>query len=233
MKIKYLLWALFFALPIAISQGQNIVGFWEIKEVKVGPQTMTPVAKWTKINKDGSFQSGNGWLQNAEGTWTFDKKKSLFSTKETNGLVDEFGPFTVEFTDSGMNWLREEENRIVTVTLQRISELPKGIGDKLIGLWGLELVSRNGEDITQTFDPDSRHYTFIRWDRIYMGRTPKGERVTGYWHIHGHKPEITFIQDQTESWSVEVSNTQLKMIGISDSNKGTTMTYKRLHQFPK
>ena len=64
---------------------QDIVGFWEIKEVIVGGKIMTPVAKWSKINKDGSYQSGNGWLQNSEGTWKFDKKNNLYSPHRIYG----------------------------------------------------------------------------------------------------------------------------------------------------
>jgi hypothetical protein len=36
------------------SLAQSIVGFWEVKEVKVGPEIKTPVAKWTKVNEDGT-----------------------------------------------------------------------------------------------------------------------------------------------------------------------------------
>lgn len=81
-----------FSLTLINAQ-QAVVGFWEVTEVKVGDQTMTPVAKWTRIHEDGTFQSGNGWLQNSEGTWTFDKKYNHFEANDPNGLVDEFGPF--------------------------------------------------------------------------------------------------------------------------------------------
>lgn len=237
MKANYFFFILFTVLQITISQSQSIVGFWEIKEVKIGTQTMTPVAKWTKINKDGSYQSGNGWLQNAEGNWTFDKERSLFSPTEANGLVDEFGPFTVEFTNTGMNWLREEKGMIVTVTLEKIEEMPKSTADKVVGLWNLESILKSGDTISTTDNPEIKQNIFIRWDRIYMKRTSKGKRFTGYWHIHGHKAEITFLphskDKNAESWLVEVSGSKLKLIGISDSNKSIEMTYNRLHQFPK
>ena len=126
---------LFFHSSIAFTQ--DIIGLWEIKKVIVGGKTMTPVAKWTKINKDGSYQSGNGWLQNTEGKWTFNKKNNLYSTTETNGVKDEFGPFTVEVTTNKMTWLREEEGRIVTVSLEKIKKMPKSTSDELMGLWDL------------------------------------------------------------------------------------------------
>lgn len=214
---------------------QDIVDFWEIKEVIVGGKTMTPIAKWTKINKDGSYQSGNGWLQNAEGTWQFDKKNNLFSTTETMGIKDEFGPFTVEFNDDKMTWLREEDGRIVTVSLEKITKMPKATADELVGLWDLTTVTKNDEDITTTFDPDNKCYLFIRWDRMFVKHNSKDNRITGYWHINSHKPEITFLSKtkNNESWRVEITATEFKMIGISDTNKGTKMTYQRIYEFPK
>lgn len=237
MNIKYYFYTLFIITSICLSEAQNIVGLWKINEVKVGTKKMTPVAKWTKINKDGTYQSGNGWLQNSEGNWTFDTKRNLYAPKEKNGIIDEFGPFTVEFTKKGMTWLREEEGIIVTVSLKRINKLPKATSDKLIGLWSLETYTKNGSDITNTFDPDKKHYIFIRWDRIYIDRTPKEKRSTGYWHIHGHKPEITFLphskDEKVKSWKVVVTEASLKLMGLSDSNKSTEKIYKRIHQFPK
>ena len=37
----------------------------------MGEMELTPIAKWTQINSDGSYESGNGWLKNSEGQWTF------------------------------------------------------------------------------------------------------------------------------------------------------------------
>ncbi len=220
-----------------ISLGQQVIGFWEITEVKMGSQTMTPVAKWTKINKDGTYQSGNGWLQNAEGTWTFDRKKSLFSPKETNGLIDEFGPFTVEFTDNGMNWLREEEGTIVTVTLKRINSLPKGPADEVVGLWNLISVTKAGMLPKLNDEVNGTQNIFIRWDRIYISRSSQGARETGYWHMHGHKPEITLLPHDkngtAETWRIEITESVLSLTGISDSNKDEKIVYYRLHRFPK
>ena len=214
---------------------QNIVGFWEIKEVIVGGKTMTPVAKWTKINKDGSYESGNGWLQNAQGTWTYNKKRNLYSPAEKNGIKDEFGPFTVEYKDNTMTWLREEDGRIVTVSLEKIIKMPKATADHLVGLWDLTSVTKNDKDITAAFDPDNKCYLFIRWDRMFVKRNSEGNRITGYWHINGHKPEITFLSKtkNNESWRIEITATEFKMIGISDTNKDTEMTYQRIYEFPK
>lgn len=231
--------SLFVALLFTVFyvSAQSIAGFWEVSKVQVGGQTMTPVSKWTKINKDGTYQSGNGWLQNAEGTWTYDKLKKLFTPSETNGIKDEFGPFTVELNDDTMTWLREEEGMIVTVSLKKITKKPKATADLLVGLWDLTAVSKDGTATLETFDPDNMYYIFIRWDRLYMERTTEGTRTSGYWHIHGHKPEVTLLSHdknkQAETWHVEVAEKELKMTGISDSNKGVEMTFIRLNEFPK
>ncbi len=203
---------------------QQPVGKWSVVEVKIGSKHRTPQARWTTISRDGTYQSGNGWLQNAEGRWTYDNKKKLLSFKETNGLIDEFGPFTVEFTTDGMRWLREEEGMIVEVTLEKIEKRPKGPADLVVGLWELE---------TET--EVAKQLLFIRWDRIYINRSKTG-RFTGYWHMHGHKPELTFLphsnNEKVESWRMEASEKRLKLIGVSDSNKDQERIFIRRYQFP-
>ncbi len=236
MRTKITLLSLFL-LTSTFLFAQDISGLWAIKKVLVGGQTMTPVAKWTNIQKDGSYQSGNGWLQNSEGTWTFDKKKKLYAPIETNGIKDEFGPFTVELNNDTMTWLREEEGMIVTVELVKINRIPQSTADQIVGLWDLKDATKNNTSIVNTIDPDNKHYIFIRWDRLYISRTSEGKRATGYWHIHGHKPEVTLLshtkKNPAETWKVTVSADTLQMVGISDSNKGIEKIYKRIHQFPK
>lgn len=220
-KIQLILFLCCFTTWVVAAQ--QLVGLWEITEVNVGTEIMTPQAKWTQINADGTFRSGNGWLQNAQGTWNFDKKSRLFSLKETNGIIDSYGPFTVEFTKDGMGWLREEEGMIVRVALKKIEQLPKGPADDIVGLWGL-----------QTAETSSEELLFIRWDRIYINRSKKG-KATGYWHVHGHKPELTFLphskKEQPATWRIEATEKNLKLIGISDSNKNQELTYLRRYKF--
>jgi len=222
---------------IQLSHAQSIVGFWEVKEVMVGSEIKTPVAKWTKINKDGSYQSGNGGIQNSEGTWSYDKKTKFFLPVETNGIKDVYGGFKVAFRKEQMTWERDEDGEIVIVKLERTIKLPKSPADLLVGIWDLKEIVKNNSSKTLSFDPENKHYIFIRWDRIYVERTPQGQRATGYWHIDAHRPEVTFLSDSqgkaNERWTVDVNETQLKMVGISDSNKGTEMVYIRIHEFPK
>lgn len=235
-SVKYLI-ILIFGTLVLPSSAQNIVGLWKVVNVNVGDEIMTPVAKWTRINEDGTYQSGNGWLQNAEGVWTLES--GLFAASAINGLKDEFGAFTLEVTGAEMEWVRNEDGAEVVVSLKRIEELPKSTADGIVGLWSLSSILENDEDITNEFDPDRRHYLFIRWDRIYRERTSENERVTGYWHINGHRPDVTLLSHETgrdaETWRVRLaaSDSELRMIGISETNRGIERNYQRLTEFPK
>lgn len=104
MKTNLLMLAIIFILNISKSGAQEIIGFWEIKNVMVGEKDMTPVAKWTKINKDQTYQSGNDWLQHSRGKWIYDIKTKQFLPKEKFGIEDEYGAFTVNFLDGRMVW---------------------------------------------------------------------------------------------------------------------------------
>ncbi|MEQ9300923.1 MAG: hypothetical protein RIF33_20280 [Cyclobacteriaceae bacterium] len=220
------------------ASAQSLTGLWEMKEVKVGDKIMTPVAKWTTIKENGTYTSGNGWLQNSEGLWRYDNTTNVYTPTETNGIKDPFGGFDVSFESSDrMTWQRIEEGMTVTVLLERIDKLPKSTADHLQGLWDLADYKTNGVSNMATFDPEDKHYIFIRWDRVYVERTPQGDRATGYWHIHGHKPEITLLSHNPEqapqSWRVEFNNGQLTLVGISDTNTDVECIYSRLDEFPQ
>jgi hypothetical protein len=236
MKVKLLALFITFAFAGSTAAAQDITGFWEVTKVSMGDRSMTPMAKWTKINPDGTFRSGNGWLQNATGTWDYDKSTQQFSPEEKNGITDDYGSFTVSFQDQNMLWKRMEDGSEVTVTLERMSEMPMSTADKLQGLWDLSDVSENEKDITSTFDPDNRYYLFIRWDRLYQEQNAKGERKMGYWHLNAHRPELTLISmDEShahEKWQVEFTENELKLTGMAGPSEGLIMIFKRIHQFP-
>jgi hypothetical protein len=218
------------------SIGQSVEGFWEVEQVKAAGKVVTPVAKWFKINPDGTFQSGNGWLQNAEGTWTFDKTHNTFLATERNGLVDKYGAFKVTLNSSQMSWERKEDGDQLVVRLKRIEELPKSPADRLVGVWDLKEMTREGKSEKSTFDPQDNYYIFIRWDRIYVERAEDGGKSYGYWHINGHRPELTMIsmkdEKSREAWAVEVDDKTLKLIGISETNKGCQMGFGRINHIP-
>jgi hypothetical protein len=59
----------------------------------------------------------------------------------------------------------------------------------------------------------------------------EGQRKTGYWHINGHRPEITLLPHtegrQPERWKIEVDEKTLLMSGLSDSNRTIQRRYVR------
>jgi len=83
--------ALVFMLMItafASCAQENIFGLWQVEQVIVGEKSMTPVAKWFRIESNGHYQTGNGWLQNGAGIWNFDSEKQLFSSCDSLNIED-------------------------------------------------------------------------------------------------------------------------------------------------
>lgn len=220
------------------AQNITIEGLWLVENVNVGSRNLTPVAKWTRINAGGTYESGNGWLKHSEGIWTYNSDEQTFHPKENNGLTDPYGPFSVQFEGEKMKWIRNEEGQKVTVTFSPINEIPKSPADKVQGLWDLVSARVNEKDITQEYDPEGQHYIFIKWDRNYLQRTSKGEREGGYWNMNAHKPEITFISytdsNEKHSWKVQFNEGgDMLLTGIDDENQGQKLTYKRRTAFPE
>ncbi len=211
----------------------QVSGMWEFTKVTLGDEEVTPVAKWTRLNEDGTFQSGNGWVQNAEGTWNYDKESKSFLPVTKNGITDEFGPFEVSFTGDGLTWKRKEEGMEVVVSLRRINEIPKGPMDEIVGLWDLDDAQSNGRNILDEMDPGLNRYLFIRWDRIFVfGNTPDG-RLTGYWHFDGHRPQVTLIYHDSardrEYWNVSYEDGKM----IWNNSEFVELTFSRIGKFPE
>lgn len=217
------------------AQKERMTGLWTVENISVGQESMTPVAKWFRINKDGTYQAGNGWLQNGNGHWYYDPEKNLFTATDSLDMADEFGGFTVSFDGTKMLWEREEEGMVVTVTLMPIVMLPMSPADYLKGIWDLVEITENKVSILDSFDNDDKHKMQFRWDRIYINFSPEGDRFTGFWHIHGHRPDITLLphhEDGTEeSWRIEVDEEELLMTGISESNRTIQRKYVRRNTF--
>ncbi|MCB0705909.1 MAG: hypothetical protein KDC34_11390 [Saprospiraceae bacterium] len=217
------------------AQEETVIGFWEVEIVEVGEENMTPVAKWFKINTDGTYQAGNGWLQNGQGNWNYDAENKMYSAIDYLDVTDEFGGFSVSFANEKMFWERVEDGALVKVTLVPIEKLPMSPADYLEGIWDLVEITENEQSILNDFDKDNKHKLFIRWDRIYINFSPEGKKMTGYWHIHGHRPEITLLPHQedkvAESWKIEVNDKDLLMIGISDTNRTMVRKYVRRNTF--
>ena len=147
MKIIHLVLLVVCSAITWVAQAQEILGLWEIKNVSVGEEAMNPVAKWTRINPDGTYQSGNGWLQNSSGTWTFNEISMEFLPVEDFGIKEDFGAFIVSFSGGKMLWERHEKGMTVLVILEKIQQLPKSTADWITGLWDLTEAIQSGKTL--------------------------------------------------------------------------------------
>lgn len=219
-----------------VSHSQNLTGMWLVEKVQVGDEQMTPVSKWFEFHEDGTYESGNGWLQNTIGTWSYDQEAQEFSATNKLGIKDEGEPFKIEVSDETMVWSRLEEGSNVKIHLQQIQSIPPSYTDLLPGLWKLTESSLPSEPITSGSLASLKHI-FIRWDRIYRATDQDKNSKTGYWHVNGHRPELTLLPHQAdtpaESWRIQVSEKELELTGISDSNKDLVKKFARIHEFPK
>jgi hypothetical protein len=211
-------------------------GFWLVTKVTVGTKELTPVARWFKMEK-GKQVSGNGWTQHSFGTYKFDQKKSEVMFITANEPDDEFGAFKVERKGPLMTWSRTEEGEAVVVELKPITELPMSPSDEAKGLWVLESAVEREINITKQYDPDRKHFLFIRWDRQYVRQINAHERISGYWFFDAHRPEITFISEnreqQDEKWLITIEGQKMTMKGSSENFQTTVLTYLRATDFPK
>jgi hypothetical protein len=211
-------------------------GFWLVTKFTVGARELTPVARWFKLT-EGKQVSGNGWTQHSFGTYKFDKQKSELIFITTNEPEDEFGAFKVVRKGPQMTWTRKEEGETVVVELKPITELPMSPADEAKGLWVLNSAVDRELDVTKTYDPDHKHFLFIRWDRQYVRQINAHERISGYWFFNPQLPLITLISEnreqQDEVWSVTIEGSKMTLKGSSDKVKEMTLVYTRATEFPK
>ncbi len=210
----------------------QISGLWEATNVKVGTEELTPVAKWSLFNGDGSFTTGNGWLQNGDGTWSFNKEKSEISLTTITGFEDEFGAFSVNFISDGvMHWKRMENGEEVIVTYQRIEEIPKDLRTNVVGLWQIDVVWEGEKDITGTYAEGEYQFFHIRWDNLINMMGSEG-RTSGMWRVDAHRPTLDILYyDEKKSldyWALSFEN-ENQMVWKRDE---LTIQLKRLTSFP-
>ena len=237
-ELKFLLMTSAFCGLYTVSimgQVETFIGLWEVEQVEIGDNNMTPVAKWTRINEDGSYESGNGWLQHAQGSWSYNDTSQTIVMKDSLGLLDEYGGFRVSYAHDQMQWSRQEECMQVEVTLKPISNLPMSPADYLVGLWEIDNPVKDDENKDSNSTLFNTQKVFIRWDRIYVSFDTNNKRQTGYWHIHGHKPEITLLPHdpelEPESWRIDVDSNKLRAISISEHNQDKSISYRRNNTF--
>ncbi len=213
---------------------QSVVGFWNVTQVTVGDEMMTPVSKWFKFTKDGVTTGGNGWTQNSYGTWSYNKKNKEFSATNELGIKDEFGPFKVSFNVDTMEWVRQEEGMEVVVKLVHQKEWMPAPIDMVKGLWKL-IKTTNSNDIEITnYDPKERQYLWIRPDMRFQIRNPDESLTRGFWHMHGHRPILTLINyDRSiENQEYTISFDENNMIVKSRIESGNIFHYSRIDELP-
>jgi hypothetical protein len=236
MKLHFLLILIPAIFIQQVVRSQSLTGIWLVEKVQVGDEQMTPVSKWFKFHENGDYESGNGWLQNTIGTWSYDSETQEFSATNKLGIKDEAGPFKIETKDETMVWSREEDGSNVKVHLQQIQSIPPSYTDLLSGLWKLTETAEQSEPITSGPLTGLNH-VLLRWDRIYRATDQDKKSKTGYWHVNGHRPVLTLLPHQAEqapeSWHIQVSEQALELTGTSDSNKDQVKNFIRIHQFPK
>ena len=222
-----------FSIPFLV-RSQSPVGLWEALNVTVGEEIMTPVGKWTRINQEGTYQSGDGWQQNSEGTWFFDPGTGIYKSAETNGLEDVYGGFKVAFENGNMIWRRNEDGLPVVVTWISIKTIPKTPADLIVGVW--ERIS-DGTRTPATSLAATKDFLFIRWDRICVAWDRALEKSYGYWFINAHRPELTFISmsgtTAPDVWKINVSDQTLTLTGMSEGNKTSLLSFRRIHRIPE
>ena len=206
---------------------KKIVGLWQIEKVSIEKEELTPVAKWTKLNKDNSQESGNGWMQHSVGTWIYDQSRREISITNTNGIKDEYGGFHLEFDQENMIWKRKEEGQNVQVVLKKINKIPRSQSNQLLGIWKLITKEENKLE-------DSKTYLHFRWDQILINKAKENIRKVGMYKTHGHKNELQVIYYEDplrqEIWNFRIHQNILTL--ISSRNDNHEMKYERINYIP-
>lgn len=213
---------------------ETMSGLWLITEVKVGNKKMTPDAKWSRFNEDGTQESGNGWFQHSYGSWELDEASKELSIITENGLDDPFGAFNVEEMGAeDMVWSRVEEGEDVRVVLERIERLPSTNRDRLIGLW--EAIDFTGRDSLFGEEASKKDYLFIRWDGKFVVESGIG-KTYGVYNVHAHKPEIELIpygSADRSFWKFSFLKEGEIEITLLNREVDVKRTFRRVRNFPQ
>lgn len=205
-------------------------GLWVVQKVTVGGKTMTPVARWSRFQKNGEVVSGNGWVQHTVGRWSYNPKEASLSISAENGIKDEAGPFKIiALTATKMQWQRLEEGELVIVKLEKADVLPQTPGDQIQGLWLLNPSQQRKEPATSP-----QPYVLIRPDRRFNFRGFPSDFTYGIWHMDGHKPLLTLVANgKEEQWQVEVQPTTMTWTKQGAEGQQEVLHYTRTDTFPK
>jgi hypothetical protein len=208
-------------------ESMPIIGLWEVIQVTVGEEELTPTAKWIAFLEDGKMLSGNGGITHIRGSWTFDQNTQMLN-QISNGQQDPYGGFKVDYGDNNMGWTRMEDGMPVKVELARISEKPMAPWDLILGSWQIKEQSIESKgNITSPEKSVSFNAIYIGWDGRYRKFDQNGKRIeTGIWHIESHSPWLWTISDADNTktgWSIEFVNNTMTWIR---ENEDVTLTIR-------
>ena len=206
----------------------KISGLWLIEKVQVGMEEMTPVARWTHLQKSQSQTSGNGWQQHTIGSWSYDPARRQITITSEKGLKDEFDSFSIIDIDRHrMVWAREENGEDITVRLKRINEIPVAPMDNLLGAWRL---TNNVENIPQA---KSMTHLFFRWDRLLLVYDAEQKRKYSMYRPFSHAPTIQIIHYEDplrlEEWRYSFENTGALLLEQYSKNDTVQLTFCRIY----
>ena len=218
---------------LSISIKAQIHGLWETTSVKVGDEIMTPIAKWSNLHQDGTFTSGNGWLQNSDGTWEYDQESNELQMTIVTGFENKFGPFKVEMVNSEeMIWTRYENGELVTVVNKRITSVQKNPATMAVGLWMVTEAIFGNQVKTDEFKESEFHAVFVRWDNLLQEITTEGRR-SGMWRIDAHRPVIDILyydgSKPLQYWDLDFENEN----SMTWKRGGMIISFERLTSFPE
>lgn len=219
-------------LAPTFMMAQSLPGLWLVQEVSMGDQKVTPQERWFKYDDAGNFSSGNGWLKHSDGTYVYNPSDSSFEAHQVDEPIDEFGAFKLWFEGEKMIWQRIEADMQVTVKLERIEEVPPSLADKVQGLWQLDSIAFTDPEVTNSATDQPTEQLFLRWDREYRISNSEENMDRGYWHIHGHRPELTLISrssEQTFTVYEIIQNGEFLILKLRDgADAGTRWYYQRV-----
>lgn len=187
----------------------KIEGLWEVSQVNVGEENLTPTAKWFDFQSGGKLFSGNGGKINYRGAWTFDPNTNQLM-QQNGDTKDPYGPFTVDLNQQEMTWERFENGVKVTVDLKRVMEIPLAPWDMIIGSWSETSLEESNKITNQTTitDLDQGKSYYFGWDGRYRKFNEDGDRTeTGIWHIEAHSSWLWTISDADnikKGWSIDI-----------------------------
>ncbi|MEN0003531.1 MAG: hypothetical protein AAF798_05285 [Bacteroidota bacterium] len=209
---------------------KKLEGLWQIAAVSMGKEQMTPLAKWTRLNSDQTFESGNGWSQHTIGQWEYLSGNNELRLASTNGTKDEYGGFQiVALKENKMTWQRTEEGQLVSVELEKIEKIPQAPFDQLLGVWKLT-ESNDSPKSSETA------YLFLRWDKIaVIGRASEGKKYATF-RTHGHKQELQIIYYEQplrrEIWGYTLEHQDALTLERQEAGQSIYKKYERIDYVP-